>query len=217
MAIGSNKPVISVAERRRGRIAGSNYGKLFRETSATLPTAILPDETGTLGCGIGTRNAISTAQTANTLYAVYLGRATGAKTLNTVSVRTSAVGTGTPSAAVGLGTTDAAPDFTNKTITLQASASIVTTGGGSGRRGNTTALAYTPAAGVHIWALFITNNSLTQASADGLTGDVGVGQIQVLAGQTVAGFVPGAVYSMARPTPGTDPSTAIQSPQLYVS
>ena len=228
MAIGTGaqRAVFSQSETRRGHRSGSSYGKLFRDSGARLDTAIVPDESGTMGCALSLSSFASTIQISGTVYAVYLGRATGGKKLDSVSMITTAAGTGAAAGAVGFATTVAGPDFTDKAdLTVRAVAAIDTVAA-TGRRSNLSGLTvgsaaynaallgFVPATGQHIWAFSITTNASTQATAWALSGEVGAGEIQVVTGQTVAAAVVGKVYTTAvRPAASI---TAFQAPQFFI-
>lgn len=224
MTLGINRPNILQAEQRRAHRAGTSYGKVVRDISSRLDTAIVPDETGNMGCGLSIiPAATSTIAISGTLYAVYLGRATGGKKLDTISIVTTVVGSGTAAGVVGFATSDAGPDFTAKVLTVRAVKSIDTTqpigrvsnltGVAAGAATEAAKLAFVPSSGVHIWAFILTTNATTQATQWGLSGDVGAGTIQVLTGQTVAAAVVGKVYTMTQPSASV---SAFQMPQLYV-
>lgn len=217
MPINQNRAVFSGGDLRHGHHDGLSYASLARGSAARLDTTILPDETGTQGCGFGLNALTPTVMIANTVYAVYLGRATG-KPLSFLSVVTTTGGTGAASGAAGFATTAAAPDFTDKIdLTVRAVASIDTTPSNARCTAAPVVVGtnkFTPAVGVQLWAFVITNNATTQATVAALTGDVGAGAIHNVTGQTVAACVVGKVYTTAaRPAASV---TAIQSPQFFV-
>lgn len=219
MAIGTNKPLFTAGEARRGHRAGSSYGKLGRDSGARLDLTLVPDESGMYGCGLGLQPFASTIMISGTVYAVYLGRATGGKPLTSLSLITTVAGTGAAAGAAGFATTAAAPDFTSKAdLTVQAVAAIDTTATAGRITASpviVTGVKYAPAAGTHVWGFVLTTNATTQSTQWALTGEVGSGVIQVATGQTVAQAVVGKVYSTAaRPAASI---TAFQAPQFYVA
>lgn len=105
--------------------------------------------------------------TPNTAYFTYLGYVAVATTFAFVRFVLETNASGTVAVEVGLFSTPSAPNRANQTVTkLVADATLgdLTTGGGGGSpmRSNTTTLAYTVAAGTHLWAGIRTAFSVTQ-------------------------------------------------------
>jgi hypothetical protein len=96
-------------------------------------------------------------------YAAYLGYFATAKTWTHVRTNASAGGTGSQVAEVALATSPTAPVYdTGQTLTFVASNATLddlTTGG---IKGNTISMAYSAAAGVHMWAVIRTAMATTQ-------------------------------------------------------
>ena len=96
--------------------------------------------------------ATAVIASSNTAYFVYMGKTSGALTVQFVKFYVTTAGAGTQNAEVGLFSTPNAPNGTAQTLTkivANATLSSLTT---TGIKSNTVALAQSVAAGTHLWA-----------------------------------------------------------------
>ena len=114
-------------------------------------------------------------------YAIYLGEAARALTVDYLRLHVQTAGAGAQVAELAIGTTPTGPDFTNKTITV-AAVSPVEALTATGVRRNTNALGHAAAAGDHLWALLRVDMAVTEPTQVRLlTCDHGRGGYQSLA------------------------------------
>lgn len=200
---------LSQEDRRAAHAAGYSTYAFEKQVGAVFQPALVPDESGIIGAEVSLRSVASLQTADSTLYARYLGKATGAHSLNYISVITS----GTPSSGVtataGFATSPAAPDFTAKVLTFKTANTITTTGSAGVK--TSASVGYAPVAGEHVWCYFHVNAGTTQGTYWSLGGEIGAGILQVKTSQLAAPTV-GSSITMALPSA----AVTAQSPLTFV-
>jgi hypothetical protein len=192
----------SVNERRQAHGEGSSIYFYVKQAHAEIPAIVQAREFLT--------PVASFTTTASTLYARFLGRATGAKPLTTINVVTSGTASNGVTSTVGFATSAIAPAGVGQTLTCQAVGTVVTTGSAGNKA--STAIAYTPPAGSYIWQIHHVSTGTTQPTLWALGGEIGEGLLQVKTSQVAAPTV-GATFVMTLPTP----ALTAQVPYTFIS
>jgi hypothetical protein len=125
-------------------------------------------------------NAITV--TPGTTYCIYYGRTAYSKTLASVRLMLSgsSAATSTQTAEVAIMSSSSAPDGANKTLTKLAASGSITAMAPSVTNAlvvNTSSLAYTIAAGVHVWTCVRVSMAGTQPSFNSTIADYGTGRV----------------------------------------
>lgn len=169
---------------------GTNALTLASTTPGTGGLAVLDDASTdailtTLNIASGPRQGISplleggTFQTiTDTAYWVYVGCSPRARTIAHVEFRLATGGAGTQTAEVALASSPLSPNKTAQVLTkIAADGTLGDVTGAAGIYRNTTTMAASVAAGVHLWAGVRFAMSITQPILRALTSDWGEGYI----------------------------------------
>lgn len=201
---------ISTNERRNAHAAGYSIYAFEKQIGASLQPALVPDESGIIGAEQSLRSVASLTTAASTVYAQFLGRATGEKALNYVTFITSGTPSSTVVTKVGFAISSGPPAFAAASLTIQTS-STLDTSGTVGNKTNATAINYQPLAGEYVWVYSHHSTGTTQPTLWGVGGELGAGILQIKSSQVAAPVV-GTAYTFALPAA----ALTVQSPLFFI-
>ena len=190
---------INDTDRKLAHLAGMSVDAYRRVIAANFPAIIPPDY------GSAAVSADKFKPVADTLYARYLGRATGGRAVVSVAVNLETK-LGDSTVYLGLARSDAPPFFQPEEMEEVAVQSL------PAELGQMTAnLNYIPSTGQHLWAFFYFVDGVA-SDYTGATGEIGTGQ---MSGRPAVGKAPapGDVIQLVK-LPAS--STAAQMPWLLV-
>lgn len=196
--------VLTAEDRRAFHKAGFSSYAALKEVGAQFPAVNSVDEFLVPVASLTT--------TASTVYARYLGRATGAHSLNKLTTITSGTPSATVVSTVGFATSAAPANGTAQTLTPVAVTTIATTGS-AGNKSNATNLNFFPPVGSYLWVIYHVSATGTQPTVWGLGGEVGQGFIQTKGSQVAAPVVGVAIATWAIPAA----AVTAQAPLLIIS
>jgi hypothetical protein len=202
---------LSAADRRAAHAAGYSSYAYKKEVGADLSQPLFDaDASGIVGAKDSLRTVASFTTTASVVYAQFLGRASGARALNFITLITSGTASSGVTSSVGFAVSSAAPDFTAKSLTFRTSTTIDTTGS-AGNKTNATAINYVPQAGEYVWVYHHVTTGTTQPTVWGIGGELGAGILQVKTSQTTAPTV-GSAITFALPSA----AVTVQAPAFFI-
>lgn len=197
---------ITAADRRALHKAGQSS---YTGAKALGGENLSPLEPAVFGSSLVPVASLTTA--ASTVYARYLGRATGGRPLDKIAVVTSGSPSVTVVTTVGFAVSSDAPSQgVAQSLTIRTAVALTTTGSAGSKQ--TASINYQPRAGEHVWVYSHHTATGTQPTIWAHGGEVGQGVL------TTKGSTPTAPAVGATVTSMTLPSAAVtaQAPLLLV-